>query len=105
MIERTLNRLRAAASPALLGAAAQRALKHADRSRAVYPALRELAGRYRATAEPPDLTAHELRVFSQNGEDGVLGEILARIGVAAGTFVEFGIQDAGPILDGIIGPG
>jgi hypothetical protein len=95
MMERALNRLRAAADPAALGAAAQRALKHADRSRGVYPALRELAGRYREKLvwEPPDLTAHELRVFSQNGEDGVLAEIFTRIGVTTGTFAEFGVGD------------
>lgn len=44
-------------------------------------------------SDPPNLTAYELRVFSQNGEDGVLAEILRRIGVAGGTFVEFGVQD------------
>ena len=93
-LERTLNRLRAAAEPRALGGAVQRAFKHADRSRGVYPALGELAGRYRdAGAGPPDLTAFELRVFSQNGEDGVLAEILRRIGVAGGGFVEFGVQD------------
>ena len=85
-----LNRVRAAAD--LL--AVQRALKHADRSRGVYPALGELAARHRAAgAMPPDLTAFELRVFSQNGEDGVLAEILRRIGVTGGGFVEFGVQD------------
>jgi hypothetical protein len=94
-LDRTLNRLRAAAAPAALGAAAQRALKGADRSRGIYPALGELARRYRDTGtfEPPDLTAFELRVFSQNGEDGVLAEILRRIGVTGGTFAEFGVQD------------
>jgi hypothetical protein len=81
-----LNRLRAIE----LGGAVQRALKHADRSRGVYPALGELARRYGAA---PDLTASELRVFSQNGEDGVIAEILARIGIGGGGFVEFGIQD------------
>lgn len=40
-----------------------------------------------------DLTAHELSVFSQNGEDGVLVEMLNRIGAATRYFVEFGIQD------------
>ncbi|MGH2948237.1 MAG: hypothetical protein ACRDPC_18615 [Solirubrobacteraceae bacterium] len=85
----TINRLRGLA----LGAAAQRALKHTDRSRGIYPALSELAGRYRGVSDPPNLTAYELRVFSQNGEDGVLAEILRRIGVAGGTFVEFGVQD------------
>jgi hypothetical protein len=83
---RTLNRLRGLA----LGAAAQRALKAADRSRGIYPSLHELVERYRGG---PDLTAYELRVFSQNGEDGVLAEILRRIGVGARTFVEFGVQD------------
>jgi hypothetical protein len=83
---RTLNRLRGVA----LGAAAQRALKAADRSRGIYPSLGELAQRY---GGGPDLTAHELRVFSQNGEDGVLAEILRRIGVGGRSFVEFGVQD------------
>ena len=82
----TLNRLRGLA----LGAAAQRALKASDRSRGIYPSLRELVERY---GGGPDLTAHELRVFSQNGEDGVLAEILRRIGTGSRTFVEFGIQD------------
>jgi hypothetical protein len=40
-----------------------------------------------------DLTRYEMRVFSQNGEDGVLVEILNRVGVANRYFVEFGIQD------------
>lgn len=42
----------------------------------------------------PDLAAYELKVFSQNGEDGVLGEILRRIGTRRhGYFVEFGGED------------
>jgi hypothetical protein len=40
-----------------------------------------------------DLSRYELRVFSQNGEDGVLIEILNRIGVTHRYFVEFGIQE------------
>jgi hypothetical protein len=88
-LDRTLNRLRGVG----LGAAAQRALKATDRSRGIYPALGELARRYHGVSDPPDLTRYELRVFSQNGEDGVLAEILGRIGVAGGGFVEFGIQD------------
>jgi hypothetical protein len=87
-LERTLNRLRATR----LSATVQRALKHSDRSRGVYPALRELAGRY---GDAPDLTAHELRVFSQNGEDGVLAELLRRTGLGGGGFVEFGAGDGG----------
>jgi hypothetical protein len=88
-----VNRLRALAEPGALNAVVQRGLKHADRSRGVYPALAELAGRWRGVSEPPDLTAHELRVFSQNGEDGVLAEIFRRIGVGGGGFCEFGVQD------------
>ena len=83
---RTLNRLRGVA----LGAAAQRALKAADRSRGIYPSLAELVERY---GGGPDLTAYELRVFSQNGEDGVLAEILRRIGAGERNFAEFGVQD------------
>ncbi len=39
------------------------------------------------------LTPCESSVCSQNGEDGVIAEILARIGVSARWFVEFGIED------------
>jgi hypothetical protein len=89
-----LNRVRYAARPALLAGALRRELLQTERSRGIYPALAELAGRYRAAgSEPPDLTAHELRVFSQNGEDGVLAELLRRTGTAPGFFVEFGAED------------
>lgn len=63
--------------------------------RGIYLSIAELGRRYR---RPPDssrggpLTESELRCFSQHGEDGVIGEILARIGIAAGFFVEFGIE-------------
>jgi hypothetical protein len=40
-----------------------------------------------------DLSPYELKVFSQNGEDGVLIEIFNRIGTTNRYFVEFGIQD------------
>lgn len=39
----------------------------------------------------PGLSGFELKVFSQNGEDGVLAEIFHRIGIGPGFFVEFGI--------------
>ena len=45
---------------------------------------------------PASLTAHEFKVFSQNGEDGVTLEILRRIGVVHEFFVEFG---GGPGLE------
>lgn len=40
-----------------------------------------------------DMTRYELSVFSQNGEDGVVVEMLNRIGVGPRYFVEFGIED------------
>jgi glycosyltransferase involved in cell wall biosynthesis len=67
--------------------------------RALYTALALLGERYaRISTQPPGaagrgpLTPFELRVFSQNGEDGVLAEILTRIGVGVRTFVEFGVE-------------
>jgi hypothetical protein len=85
-----VDRVRNAADPRALSALVQRSVKHADRTRAVYPALGELARRW---GGGPDLTASELRVFSQNGEDGVIAAIFDAIGTGAGGFVEFGIQD------------
>jgi len=93
MLERAANRVRAAAGPAALGGAFKRVVMATDRSRSVYPALGELAARWRETSTPRGLTAHELRVFSQNGEDGVLAEVFRRIGTRGGGFVEFGASD------------
>jgi hypothetical protein len=58
-------------------------------------ALAEIARRRAGDVpgEAPDLTGHELRVFSQNGEDGVLAEIIRRSGAPGRTFVEFGAAD------------
>ncbi len=39
-----------------------------------------------------DLTPYELRVFSQNGEDGVIAEILRRTGTGPRYFAEFGAE-------------
>jgi len=61
-----------------------------ETSRATLLALAELA---RRTPLPPGglpLALYELRVFSQNGEDGVLAEILKRCGTSSEFFVEFG---------------
>ena len=44
-----------------------------------------------APSRPEDLTRHELRVFSQNGEDGVIEAILRRVGHGPPSFVEFGV--------------
>lgn len=64
-------------------------------TRQTYLALGELARRWREAAPGADgtpLSGYELRVFSQNGEDGVLAEIFARIGTGGGGFVEFGVE-------------
>jgi hypothetical protein len=39
-----------------------------------------------------DLRAFERRVYSQNGEDGIIKELLRRIGVKHRWFVEFGVE-------------
>ena len=64
-----------------------------------YAALATLQERWVATTTPDnrqpvvdDLTAYELKGFSQNGEDGVIAEIMRRLGIPQGTFVEFGIE-------------
>jgi hypothetical protein len=58
------------------------------RTGSFYVDLRSLADRYGYAG---DLTASEFRVFSQNGEDGVIAEIIRRIGPQCPrTFVEFG---------------
>jgi hypothetical protein len=56
-----------------------------------YSALASLATRHGYVGA--SLSAAELRVFSQNGEDGVLAEIFAQIGVGDRFFVEFGVED------------
>jgi hypothetical protein len=70
-----------------------------ETERTLYMALAHLGERYRAVSESPGekaargpLTAFELRVFSQNGEDGVLAEILTRVGAGERFFVEFGVE-------------
>ena len=62
---------------------------HAQR---VYGGVAEL--RRRAAAAPdPDLRTAELRLYSQNGEDGVLHAILRCIPDHSTFFVEFGVGD------------
>jgi hypothetical protein len=70
-----------------------------DADRARYASLAALhrahmeAGAWPGVGSRDDgLEGYELRGFSQNGEDGVLAEILARIGVENRFFVEFGIE-------------
>jgi SAM-dependent methyltransferase len=70
-----------------------------ETDRALYLAISELRRAHEAIGdgpadgrEPAELTAWELRAFSQNGEDGVLAEILVRAGAPVRSFVEFGAQ-------------
>ncbi len=42
--------------------------------------------------EAGDLRAFERQVYSQNGEDGIIQEILYRIGTSRGFFLEFGVE-------------
>jgi hypothetical protein len=66
-------------------------------ARDAYASLALLADRYAShgqrPARPPgpDLAPFELRVFSQNGEDGAIEEVLRRVGTGGGGFVEFGV--------------
>jgi hypothetical protein len=57
------------------------------RNTVVYGNLAVLASRY---GPAPGLGGLELKVFSQNGEDGVIAEIFHRIGTESRFFVEFG---------------
>jgi hypothetical protein len=76
-----------------------------ERSRRIYPSLAELVRRYTDASAAPaaterdaaleaatGLTRFEYRVFSQNGEDGVLAELFRRLDIRDGSFVEFGVQ-------------
>jgi hypothetical protein len=56
----------------------------------ILPALQRHVEIYGKAVGAADLTGYEARVFSQNGEDGVIAEILARIGTGPRWFVEFG---------------
>jgi hypothetical protein len=44
-------------------------------------------------AEPAPLNRAEARVYSQNGEDGIIAWLLAQVGAPSRAFVEFGIED------------
>jgi hypothetical protein len=44
-------------------------------------------------ADPKRLERHGFKVYSQNDEDGIIQEIMRRIGATSRTFVEFGVED------------
>lgn len=57
----------------------------------------QLRSRY-PNLEAPDssrqeIHRHELKVYSQHGEDGVLAYLFSKIGLTNGRFIEFGIED------------
>jgi hypothetical protein len=58
-------------------------------SRAQYATIATLTARHGYDS----LASAELRVFSQNGEDGVIAEIFHRVGTTNRCFVEFGVED------------
>ena len=67
-------------------------LKSAIYQDKVYSALNQLRDRT-YTRDSLHLTLSELRVFSQNGEDGVLFDLINLLGIEVGYFVEVGTGD------------
>jgi hypothetical protein len=79
-----------------LGPATTKAQRHQVmiESRQTYALVAELRSRHLAPpAMEVDLRWSELKVFSQNGEDGILAALLHTIGDSPDFFVEFGVQD------------
>lgn len=76
---------------ALYGSAAAR--PWAKRLHALHKRARAGIESAKRTLIPAHLGNFERKVFSQNGEDGVIEEIFRRIGAGGKFFVEFGIQD------------
>ena len=64
-----------------------------DRLDRVIEAIGRIEARQVASDPSDNLTAHEFRVFSQNGEDGVIQFLLSRVSVGNKRFVEFGVGD------------
>ncbi len=54
---------------------------------------RALDRRAAALLASDTINAYERRTTSQNGEDGILHELFRRLGIGAGFFVEFGVED------------
>jgi hypothetical protein len=78
-------------------AATERARTQRDEIRSLSQSLKYLAFSTisdRGDPPQPDLGPYEMRVFSQNGEDGVLLEILRRIGSESQRFLEIGARAA-----------
>lgn len=86
---RAINRIKTASRA--LKVTAYRSLFQDSISREIYSAQHELSRRYGGGSV--GLTSHEFKVFSQNGEDGVIAEIFLRIGTTNRFFVEFGVEN------------
>lgn len=56
-------------------------------------ALGRIEGRQLASSHDPNLHAHEYKVFSQWGEDGIIQFLLRHLDIENKTFVEFGVED------------
>jgi len=41
----------------------------------------------------PDINAHEFKVFSQFGDDGIIQYLISKIAISNKTFIEFGVED------------
>ena len=74
----------------MLAASPDRIASYSERT-ATYSALALLDRRHDFRSFT--LAASELKVFSQNGEDGVIAELMSRLGVKQGHFIEFGTED------------
>ena len=64
-----------------------------DRLDRLTEAIGRIEARQVAADSSDDLNAHEFRVFSQNGEDGVIQFLLSRVTIENERFVEFGVGD------------
>lgn len=54
---------------------------------------KQLALAYQALPSVTDLASTEFRVFSQNGEDGILEWLVAKLPMIPHTFIEFGVEN------------
>ncbi len=64
-----------------------------DRLDRLTEAVGRIEARQVASDPSDDLNTHEFRVFSQNGEDGVIQFLLSRVDIENKQFVEFGVGD------------
>jgi len=55
--------------------------------------VREIRHAWQRLFDRNKINAYERKVYSQNGEDGILREIIRRIGSGSRYFVEFGVED------------